>query len=107
MTGMRLPVFSARSLSVSPGMGNHNCIMHSKWSLAKMDSGDGPVIGIYLWFFWKYLKGTDERRQLLRANPVPETRRLGRETDLPSESKGAPKKLIVANRLSACAPVVI
>jgi hypothetical protein len=29
-----------------------------------------PVTGVYLWFFWKYLKGTDERRQLLRANPV-------------------------------------
>lgn len=30
-----------------------------------------PLIGIYLWFFWKYLKGTDERRRLLRANAVP------------------------------------
>jgi membrane protease YdiL (CAAX protease family) len=29
-----------------------------------------PVTGIYLWFFWKYLEGTDERRQLLRANSL-------------------------------------
>ena len=27
-----------------------------------------PLTGIYLWFFWKYLI---ERRQLLRANPLP------------------------------------
>jgi membrane protease YdiL (CAAX protease family) len=29
-----------------------------------------PVTGIYLWFFWKQLKSSDERRQLLRANPL-------------------------------------
>lgn len=29
-----------------------------------------PVTGTYLWFFWKYLKGSDDRRQLLRANPL-------------------------------------
>jgi membrane protease YdiL (CAAX protease family) len=30
-----------------------------------------PVTGIYLWFFWKYLKGSDDRRRLLRANLLP------------------------------------
>lgn len=30
-----------------------------------------PVSGIYLWFFWKYLKASDDRRRLLRANPLP------------------------------------
>jgi len=30
-----------------------------------------PVTGIYLWFFWKQLESTDERRRLLRANPLP------------------------------------
>ena len=30
-----------------------------------------PVTGIYLWFFWKQLKSTRERRQLLRSNPLP------------------------------------
>jgi len=29
-----------------------------------------PVTGIYLWFFWKYLKGSDDRRRLLRANSL-------------------------------------
>jgi len=30
-----------------------------------------PVTGIYLWFFWNQLKSSDERRRLLRANPLP------------------------------------
>ncbi len=30
-----------------------------------------PVTGIYLWFFWKQLQHGDDRRQLLRANPLP------------------------------------
>lgn len=30
-----------------------------------------PVTGFYLWFFWKQLKSSDERRRLLRANPLP------------------------------------
>ena len=30
-----------------------------------------PVTGAYLWFFWRYLKSSDERRQLPRANPLP------------------------------------
>jgi membrane protease YdiL (CAAX protease family) len=30
-----------------------------------------PVTAIYLWFFWKYLRGNDDRRRLLRANPLP------------------------------------
>jgi len=30
-----------------------------------------PVSGIYLWFFWKYLKARDDRRRLLCANPLP------------------------------------
>src|SRR5689334_2593224 len=27
-----------------------------------------PVTAVYLWFFWRYLQGSTERRQLLRAN---------------------------------------
>jgi membrane protease YdiL (CAAX protease family) len=29
-----------------------------------------PVTGIYLWFFWKRLKSSDDRGRLLRANPL-------------------------------------
>ena len=30
-----------------------------------------PVTGLYLWFFWQRLKSNDERRRILRANPLP------------------------------------
>jgi membrane protease YdiL (CAAX protease family) len=30
-----------------------------------------PVTGIYLWLFWRQLSSSDDRRRLLRANPLP------------------------------------
>ena len=30
-----------------------------------------PVTGLHLWVFWKHLNGSDARKRLLRANPVP------------------------------------
>jgi hypothetical protein len=30
-----------------------------------------PVTFIYMWFLWRYLQGSEYRRRLLRANPLP------------------------------------
>jgi len=30
-----------------------------------------PLTGVYLWFFWKHLSRSEDRRRLLRANPLP------------------------------------